>query len=100
MATSSMLENAMFMASWMGRFLEARQIRSSKKSRLFEQDEFHTSIPKWRPPPEAMLPTVPQLTGHETQPETSTFVGHSYQSRDVGKVWPVPLSRSQRKTER
>ena len=34
---------------------------------------------------ESMLSTVPQLAGHETQPETRALVGHSYQSSDVGR---------------
>jgi len=43
-----LLENAIFMASWMGSFLGVRQIRQCKKPRLFEQDEFLKSISKGR----------------------------------------------------
>jgi hypothetical protein len=46
-----LVENAMFMASWMVSFLEARQIRPCKKYRLFEQDEFLKSVSKGRQPP-------------------------------------------------
>ena len=35
----------------------------------------------------------PQLTGHETRPETNTLVGHSYQSSDVGRGLVGPIKQ-------